>query len=482
MRERGAFKMGSDARINLPWPEWEIVKELGHGGYGKVYQAERKLSGTSENHDVEQAAVKVISFPRSQDDIESDLTDGYDLESIRNKYAEKLQSYINEYKLMMSLKGQTNIVNCDDFATIPHADGIGWDVFIRMELLTPLTTVMKRRRLSESEIIKVGKDVCRALTLCERANIVHRDVKPENIMVSKFGDYKLGDFGIAKTMDHTTNATMIGTERYMAPEVIKREPYGREVDIYSLGLVLYWMLNNRKIPFIDADELPGADKLNEAQNRRVRGEKLPPPKYGSRSLKKVVLKACEYRPENRYAAADLMRAALEEAEKDFIADMESDGADFPENGTNHTDGAVTDSTNDTSQDNDTSSFHDRLPENENDGDVTIGAYHPEPSKPKDPPDGGGGGTVWHQGSGGIYLEGEYPPEKYIKAIRIWMIVSCVLLGCCTIGIGLAWTIPITVNIFKKIKTHEPISFNMKIVTLLFVSPIAGIMMIMRNDM
>ena len=107
--------------------------------------------------------------------------------------------------------------------------------------------------------------------LCDSKNIVHRDIKPENIMVSEFGDYKLGDFGIARTMDHTTQATTVGSERYMAPEVIKREEYGKEVDIYSLGLVLYWMLNNRKRPFIDADHLPTHDEIELAQARREKG-------------------------------------------------------------------------------------------------------------------------------------------------------------------------------------------------------------------
>ena len=298
--------MGIDQNIQLPWPDWKIIKELGHGGYGVVYQAQRSVAGITE-----QAAIKVISFPKSQDEIEADLTDGYDLDSLKAKYANVLQGYLNEYNLMRELNGQTNIVNCADFATVPHNDGIGWDVYIRMELLTPLTVVMRQKKLTEEDILKVGKDICRALMLCETKNIIHRDIKPENIMVSEFGDYKLGDFGIARTMDHTTNATMVGTERYMAPEVIRREKYGKEADIYSLGLVLYWMLNNRKIPFIDADSLPYADELSRAQSRRVNGEPLPPPKYGSEDLQKIVLKACEYRPADRYSSAEEMYRALD---------------------------------------------------------------------------------------------------------------------------------------------------------------------------
>lgn len=120
-------------------------------------------------------------------------------------------------------------------------------------------------------------------------------------MVSEFGDYKLGDFGIARTMYHTTQATIAGSDRYMAPEVITRKEYGKEVDIYSLGLVLYWMLNNRKRPFIDADYIPSNEENEQAQLRRVTGDPLPPPKYGSRKLQNIVLKACAYEPKDRFS-------------------------------------------------------------------------------------------------------------------------------------------------------------------------------------
>ena len=71
----------------------------------------------------------------------------------------------------------------------------------------------------------------------------------------------------ARTMYHTTQATIAGSDRYMAPEVITRKEYGKEVDIYSLGLVLYWMLNNRKRPFIDADYIPSNEENEQAQLR-----------------------------------------------------------------------------------------------------------------------------------------------------------------------------------------------------------------------
>ena len=293
--------------IRMPWPEWEIVKYLGGGAYGKVYEIERNNSGIREK-----AAVKIVSRPKEESELEADYQNGYDCESIAVKYTEILQEYINEYKLMKELQGQSNIVSCDDFAIEKNPDGIGGKIYIRMELLTPLQKVTKERLLSEKEVIKLGKDICKALILCESRNIIHRDIKPDNIMISKFGDYKLGDFGVSKVMSHTTGATMTGTEGYMAPEVLHIEKYGKEVDIYSLGIVMYWLLNNRRMPFIGADEKVTLVNANQAAMRRYHGEKIPAPKNGSDELKKIVLKACEYKPKDRYLTAQEMYDALEE--------------------------------------------------------------------------------------------------------------------------------------------------------------------------
>ena len=175
-----------------------------------------------------------------------------------------------------------------------------------MELLTPLMNYLKSNKMDPDDICKLGIDICEALVLCEKYGIVHRDVKPENIFITKDGSFKLGDFGIARALDHTTNATRAGTERYMAPEVIKREPYGKDVDVYSLGLVLYWLLNGKRMPFLDSDKVPTGSEYEKAQSMRVSGIALPNPVGGSEELKKVVLKACEYDREKRYSSANEM--------------------------------------------------------------------------------------------------------------------------------------------------------------------------------
>ena len=308
--EKRRYRMGNEKEIRLPWPGWTIGKYLGAGGYGKVYEIERTLSGVRER-----AALKVVSRPADDAEIEACYENGYDQASMKASYEEEIQRYVKEYELMKELQGQTNIVSCDDFAVVPRKDGIGGQIFIRMELLTPLqkaTMPTKQSMLSESEVIRLGKDICKALMLCEARHIIHRDIKPENILISKFGDYKLGDFGVARVQDHTTNATKMGTHGYAAPEVEHGQKYGKEADIYSLGITLYWLLNNRRMPFLNADEPVTTMKCQEALRRRYEGEKLPAPKNGSQKLKQIVLKACAYRPVDRYRSAQELYDALAE--------------------------------------------------------------------------------------------------------------------------------------------------------------------------
>ena len=304
--------MGNFENIRLPWPDWKIVKYLGGGAYGKVYEIERTIFGTQEKV---KAALKIVSRPRDEDEIEGYYGKDYDKAEVRKAYEMQIQSYIQEYKLMKELQWSSNIVSWDDFTVVPHEDGIGGDIFMRMELLTPLNQILKERMLSEEEVIKLGKDISRALILYENKGMICRNIKPQNIMVSAFGDYKIGDFRMPEFMDHAPFAGGMGHPGfYQAPEITRMEKYGYTADIYSLGSTLYWLLNNQRIPFIGADEPLNPVQMDKAMMRRYRGEKIPAPKNGSEKLKRIVLKACEYRPEDRYASAQELYDALDEME------------------------------------------------------------------------------------------------------------------------------------------------------------------------
>ena len=301
-----AKKHMENLNIQLPWPGWRAVKYLGSGQFGQVYEIERTQAGITEH-----AAVKIVTRPKDESELEARYENGFDEESVAASYAEELQQYASEYRLMLEMKGQSNIISCDDFTLIENPNGIGGKIYIRMELLTPLKKMQKEIFTKEETVIRLGMDICRALMLCEEKHIIHRDNKPENIMVSQFGDFKLCDFGVSRFLDHTTNASQSGTPAYWAPEIAHMEKYGKSVDLYSLGIMMYWMLNNRKMPFIDVDEVMTAQKMNEALRRRYSGERLPMPAKGSHRLKQIVLKACAYRPSDRYTSANEMYADLE---------------------------------------------------------------------------------------------------------------------------------------------------------------------------
>ncbi len=294
-------------------PGWKIIRTIGKGSFGCVYEVEKEGSFGSVAH----SALKVISIPETDAEVKAFRDDGYDDASLTKLFKSRVGEITAEFELMSKLKGDSHIVSYEDHSIVQHENDPGYDIYIRMELLTALPDHINRQFpngvLPDAAVAKLGADVCRALECCERYNIVHRDIKPQNIFVNERGDYKLGDFGIAKTSDHTTKATKTGTYSYMAPEVYLSRPYNASVDIYSLGLVLYWMLNERRGPFLPLPpEVPTSREAEEGLYRRMRGEPIPAPKNGDETLKRIVLKACAFDPRDRYKSPAEMRQELEQ--------------------------------------------------------------------------------------------------------------------------------------------------------------------------
>ena len=288
---------------------WTVRELLGEGAFGKVYRIEREDFGT-----LYQAAMKKIVIPQSEKEIQEALGEGMDMQSVTGYFRSFVEEIVNEFKLMARMKGHTNIVSYEDHLATPHEDGIGWDILIRMELLESLQDLTEKRALTEEEVIKLGIDMCNALEVCGKLGIIHRDIKPGNIFISSLGNFKLGDFGIARTAEKTmSNLSRKGTYTYMAPEVYRGEAYNAAVDIYSLGIVMYRFLNHNRAPFLPPYPDPITFSDREASlTRRISGEAIMPPACGSKELKEVVLRACAYHPSGRYESPVQMREALEE--------------------------------------------------------------------------------------------------------------------------------------------------------------------------
>ncbi|MBR1603392.1 MAG: protein kinase [Synergistaceae bacterium] len=299
------------------WGAWYVDNLIGGGSFGKVYKVHKEEFGKRY-----EAAVKMISIPQSDEEVRQAQNDGLDPESVRSYFQVSVTDIMQEIDLMNTFRGTSNIVSLEDHKVIERQNEIGWDILIRMELLTTLSSYVTERPLSQSDVVKLGVHICRALELCAAHKAIHRDIKPENIFVSQHGDFKLGDFGIARQIERTMSGlSKKGTENYMAPEVFKGAEYGASVDIYSLGIVMYKFLNKNRRPFLPdfPNPITPRDRDNALQ-RRMSGEPLPAIPDIDPELNNIVLKACAYDRHERFKSASEMRIALESL-KNFNIDF-----------------------------------------------------------------------------------------------------------------------------------------------------------------
>ena len=323
----------SDIRQFSPlWGEWEIDSKLGEGSFGAVWKVRRNTIGGK----VYYAAVKHISSPKAKSEIQHLFDEGIftDEQSAVRYYQHMLQSLSDEIDTMHTLQGFTNIVSYEDHMIVPKPGGIGYDLFLRMELLTPLT-VRLRSPMTTADVVHLGKDIASAIDVLNRFHLVHRDIKPQNIFVNDLGDYKLGDYGTARAMESAATAmSRKGTYNYMAPEIYRNQPADSRVDIYSLGLVLYRLMNGNRLPFLPLQGDVTSEMNEAAMVKRLSGETLPPPRYADGELAAIILKMCAYRAEDRYSTAQELKRDLETYEGDSEKTIQ-EPSDYPSGSASH---------------------------------------------------------------------------------------------------------------------------------------------------
>jgi len=291
------------------WGVWEIESTLGEGSFGKVYKAVREEFGRRY-----ECAIKHISLPQNDAEVKQLLDEqmSNDISIASDYYRQIVEDIVNEIEIMHTLRGNTNIVAYEDHLILPKKSGIGYDIFIRMELLKELSERGKEGELTEGDVVKLGIDVCTALEVCAAKNLIHRDIKPQNIFINAEGHYKLGDFGISRQLEKTTGGlSKKGTYLYMAPEVYRGLEYGANVDIYSLGLLMYRLLNGNRLPFLPLPPAPVRYDDNEkALARRINGEEMPAPAFASEALAKIILNMCTYNRDDRHKTASEVKNEL----------------------------------------------------------------------------------------------------------------------------------------------------------------------------
>lgn len=287
--------------IERIWPQWKVEKEIGRGSFGVVYKCCREVEGKKEY-----AAIKVISLdPDNDPSFACSVTGTQTKEFYKEIYADILE----EAELQRSLNGNRNIVEIRESASLETEDG--FYLLIRMDLLKRFEQYISETPWKEKDVIRFGCDLSSALIACHEKGIIHRDIKPKNILVDSEGNFALSDFGVAKKLEGRGYASSLkGNYEFMAPEVIHEQKSDARSDIYSLGLIMYWLLNGCKLPFISKEGITKYSDYKKAFDKRMSGAAFPEISGVSKELQAVVQKACQYKPENRYPSAVAFQKAL----------------------------------------------------------------------------------------------------------------------------------------------------------------------------
>ena len=257
---------------------YEVLKRVGSGGMADVYMAkDHKL-----NRNV---AVKVLKSEYVED------------EKFLKKFGTEAQA--------VARLSHPNIVNIYD---VGMEDGINYIVMELAEGITLKEYIRKKGYLSPKETVEISTQIASAISHAHKNHIIHRDIKPQNILVSDTGIIKVTDFGIAKATSSntvTSTATAMGSVHYISPEQAKGRFCDEKSDIYSLGITMYEMVTGH-VPFDHENGVTIA--LMHLQN-----EITPPSQIRDGipdSLEKIILKCTMKKPEERYQTADDLIADL----------------------------------------------------------------------------------------------------------------------------------------------------------------------------
>lgn len=260
---------------------YNIIEKVGTGGMAYVYKAEDKILKRL-------VAIKVLKEQFIED------------QEFSKKFEIEAQS--------AARLSHPNIVNVYDVGTDRIDDRIIH--YIVMEYINGRTLkdlIREKGKLSTTEAVSYSKQIASALDLAHRNGIIHRDIKPQNIMINDEGMVKVTDFGIARISSSATityTSSILGTVHYISPEQAKGSFIDYKSDIYSLGIVMYEMLTGR-VPF-DAENSVGIALAHI--HEKVEAPRILNPSISPR-LNSIVLKALEKNPENRFSSCrELIRA------------------------------------------------------------------------------------------------------------------------------------------------------------------------------
>ncbi|MGA8491131.1 MAG: tetratricopeptide repeat protein [Terriglobales bacterium] len=258
---------------------YEIVEILGQGGMGAVYKAtDRELNRT--------VALKVIRPDLARD-----------------------QGIVDRFKQELLLAHQVTHRNVIRIYDLSEADGMKFITMEYVEGENLLTLLHEKKKFAPEEAVEIMQQVCRALDAAHTVGVIHRDLKPQNIMRDKTGRILVMDFGLARTLEGegmTQSGALVGTMEYMSPEQALGKPLDQRSDIFALGLIFYEMLTGQ-MPFKADSTLASLIKRTQEQVAPVSDHDATIP----RSVTSIVHKCLERDLELRYKTAAELLADLE---------------------------------------------------------------------------------------------------------------------------------------------------------------------------
>lgn len=267
---------------------YEIMEKVGSGGMSDVYKAKcHKLNRF--------VAVKILKSEFSED-----------------------KSFVSKFKVeAQSAAGLThpNIVNVYD---VGEDNGIYYIVMELIEGITLKKYIEKKGQLPVKEAVSIAIQVAQGIEAAHNNHIIHRDIKPQNIMISREGKVKVTDFGIARAAStHTINGNAMGSVHYISPEQAKGAYIDEKSDIYSLGITLYEMITGQ-VPFEgDSTVSVALQHINEEMpNPKLIVQDLPI------SVEKIIAKCTQKKPDRRYLKVSSLIADLKKSlispDEDFV--------------------------------------------------------------------------------------------------------------------------------------------------------------------